>query len=180
MVRGDTLALVFLMAISLSMDAFSLALAYGTLGMDKKYKILLSLIVGLYHFVMPLLGMVLGELILSLFKFNYDILVALILGFIGIQMIIDSFKKNDEVHELKLVDLFLFGLAVSIDSLTLGITLPNLGVNKILSPLIFAVVSSLFTFVGLSIGNKIEKLLGKIATIIGGVILTLIGVLFAL
>ena len=174
------MALVFLMAISLSMDAFSLALAYGTLGMNKKYKIFLSIIVGFYHFVMPLIGMFLGEVILSLFKFNYDILVALILGFIGIQMIVDSFKGNDDVYELKLVDLFLFGLAVSIDSLTLGITLPNLGVNKILSPLIFALVSSLFTFVGLSIGNKIEKILGKIATIIGGVILTLIGILFAL
>ena len=168
------------MAISLSMDAFSLALAYGTLGMNKKYKIFLSIIVGFYHFVMPLIGMFLGEVILSLFKFNYDILVALILGFIGIQMIVDSFKGNDDVYELKLADLFLFGLAVSIDSLTLGITLPNLGVNKILSPLIFALVSSLFTFVGLSIGNKIEKVLGKIATIIGGVILTLIGILFAL
>lgn len=174
------MALVFLMAISLSMDAFSLALAYGTLGMNKKYKIFLSIIVGFYHFVMPLIGMFLGEVILSLFKFNYDILVALILGFIGIQMIVDSFKGNDDVYELKLADLFLFGLAVSIDSLTLGITLPNLGVNKILSPLIFALVSSLFTFVGLSIGNKIEKVLGKIATIIGGVILTLIGILFAL
>ena len=174
------MALVFLMAISLSMDAFSLALAYGTLGMNKKYKIFLSIIVGFYHFVMRLIGMFLGEVILSLFKFNYDILVALILGFIGIQMIVDSFKGNDDVYELKLADLFLFGLAVSIDSLTLGITLPNLGVNKILSPLIFALVSSLFTFVGLSIGNKIEKILGKIATIIGGVILTLIGILFAL
>ncbi len=174
------MALVFLMAISLSMDAFSLALAYGTLGMNKKYKIFLSIIVGFYHFVMPLIGMFLGEVILSLFKFNYDILVALILGFIGIQMIVDSFKGNDDVYELKLADLFLFGLAVSIDSLTLGITLPNLGVNKILSPLIFALVSSLFTFVGLSIGNKIEKILGKTATIIGGVILTLIGILFAL
>ena len=34
--------LVFLMAISLSMDAFSLALAYGTLGMSNKDKIILS------------------------------------------------------------------------------------------------------------------------------------------
>ena len=57
------MALVFLMAVSLSMDAFSLALVYGTLGMSKKYKIFLSIIVGMYHFVMPLLGMFLGEVI---------------------------------------------------------------------------------------------------------------------
>lgn len=172
------MALVFLMAVSLSMDAFSLALVYGTLGMSKKYKIFLSIIVGMYHFVMPLLGMFLGEIILSLFNFNYDILVFLILTFIGAEMVVNSFKSEDEVSSLKVSDLFLFGLAVSIDSFTLGITLPSLNVSKVISPFIFALVSCLFTFIGLSIGNKIQKLLGKVATIIGGVVLVLIGVFF--
>ena len=174
------MALVFLMAVSLSMDAFSLALVYGTLGMSKKYKIFLSIIVGMYHFVMPLLGMFLGEVILSLFNFNYDILAFLILTFIGAEMVVNSFKSEDEVSSLKVSDLFLFGLAVSIDSFTLGITLPSLNVSKVISPFIFALVSCLFTFIGLSIGNKIQKLLGKVATIIGGVILVLIGVFFLL
>ena len=174
------MALVFLMAVSLSMDAFSLALVYGTLGMSRKYKVLLALIVGVYHFIMPLLGLFIGEVILSLFHFDYDILVALILSFIGIQMIINSFKKEDVVSALKVSDLFLFGLAVSIDSFSLGITLPNFDVNRVFAPFMFALFSGLFTFTGLSIGNKIEKLLGKIATIVGGVILTLIGLVFAL
>ena len=77
-------------------------------------------------------------------------------------------------------EFFLFGLAVSIDSFSLGITLPNMGVSMIISPFIFAITSAAFTFAGLLIGNKIEKLLGKIATIIGGVILTLIGLVFAI
>ena len=172
--------LVFLMAVSLSMDAFSLALAYGTLGMNKKDKIILSLVVGFFHLVMPLLGIFAGELILSLFKFNPDILVAVILSFIGIQMIVSSFKKEEELKPLKFSEFFLFGLAVSIDSFSLGITLPNMRVNMILSPIIFAITSCLFTFAGLSIGNKIEKLLGKIATLIGGTILTIIGLIFAI
>lgn len=172
--------LVFLMAISLSMDAFSLALAYGTLGMSNKNKIILSLVVGIFHLIMPLLGMLVGELILSLFKFNADIVVAIILSFIGIQMIVSSFKKDEELKPLKFSEFFLFGLAVSIDSFSLGITLPNMGVSTIISPFIFAITSAIFTFAGLLIGNKIEKLLGKIATIIGGVILTLIGLAFAI
>ena len=174
------MALVFLLAISLSMDAFSLALAYGTLGMNNRDKLILSLVVGLFHLVMPLLGIFAGELILSLFKFNPDILVAVILSFIGVQMIVSSFKKEEELKPLKFNEFFLFGLAVSIDSLTLGITLPNMGVSTFLSPIIFAFTSCSFTFFGLSIGNKIEKLLGKVATTIGGVILTVIGLIFAM
>ena len=172
------MALVFLMAISLSMDAFSLALVYGTFGNKKKNKIILSIIVGCFHFVMPLFGMFIGDLILSLFKFNTDILVAIILIFIGMQMVISSFKKEDDFKPLKFSEFFMFGLAVSIDSFSLGITLPNMGVGTIISPIIFALISFLFTFIGLSIGNKIEKLLGKLATIIGGLILTIIGILF--
>ena len=172
--------LVFLMAVSLSMDAFSLALAYGTLGMNNKDKFILSLIVGIFHLIMPLLGMLAGELILSLFKFNPDFLVAIILLFIGIQMIISSFKKNEDIKPLKFSEFFLFGLAVSVDSLTLGITLPNMGLSTVLAPIIFAIISCLFTFVGLFIGNKIEKLLGDVATVIGGAILTIIGLVFAL
>ena len=171
------MALVFLIAISLSMDAFSLALVYGTFGIDRKNKFILSIIVGMYHFVMPLLGMFIGELILSLFKFDTDILVSFILCFIGIQMLISSFNNEENIKGFG--DFFLFGLAVSIDSFSLGITLPNLNAGTIISPLIFALVSFVFTFIGLSIGNKIEKLLGKIATTIGGVILTIIGLCFA-
>lgn len=172
--------LVFLMAVSLSMDAFSLALAYGTLGMNNKDKIILSLVVGLFHFMMPLLGIFAGELILSLFKFNPDILVAVILLFIGIQMIVSSFKKDEELKPLKFSEFFLFGLAVSIDSFSLGITLPNMRLNAFWTPIIFAITSCFFTFVGLSIGNKIENLLGKVATLIGGAILTIIGLIFAI
>lgn len=173
------MALVFLIAISLSMDAFSLALVYGTFGIDRKNKFILSIIVGMYHFIMPLLGMFIGELILSLFKFDTDILVSFILCFIGIQMLISSFKNEENIKGLSFGDFFLFGLAVSIDSFSLGITLPNLNAGTIISPLIFALASFIFTFIGLSIGNKIEKLLGKIATTIGGVILTIIGLCFA-
>ena len=74
----------------------------------------------------------------------------------------------------------MFGLAVSIDSFSLGITLPNMGLSTVLAPIIFAIISCLFTFIGLFIGNKIEKLLGDVATVIGGAILTIIGLVFAL
>ena len=52
---------IFLIAVSLSMDAFSLALIYGTQGITKKDKVLLSLIVGIYHFIMPLIGVTIGN-----------------------------------------------------------------------------------------------------------------------
>jgi putative Mn2+ efflux pump MntP len=55
--------LIFIIAISLSMDAFSLSLAYGTISLSKKEIRLLSFIVGIYHFFMPILGMLLGKIL---------------------------------------------------------------------------------------------------------------------
>ena len=42
----------FFMAIGLSMDAFSLPLAYGTTKINVRKKIILSLTVGIFHYIM--------------------------------------------------------------------------------------------------------------------------------
>ena len=84
--------LIFIIAVSLSMDAFSLSLAYGTLYLTKKEIRILSVIVGIYHFFMPILGMLIGKFIFNLININEKIIVFLIFGFIGINMIIDSFR----------------------------------------------------------------------------------------
>ena len=86
---------IFLIAVSLSMDAFSLALIYGTQGIAKKDKLLLSLIVGVYHFIMPLIGVIIGNLITSKILINTNILVGIILSLIAVEMIISSFKETN-------------------------------------------------------------------------------------
>ena len=66
---------IFLIAVSLSMDAFSLALIYGTQAISKKGKILLSIIVGLYHFIMPQIGNIIGKIILNILPIKTNIIV---------------------------------------------------------------------------------------------------------
>lgn len=172
--------LILLIAISLSMDAFSLSLAYGTLGINKKDKILISTITGIFHFFMPLFGFLIGNIIMRFIKLNSNIIVATILLFIGIEMIISSLKKEKEIKIMKVTEFFLFALAVSIDSFSVGITLTDFTKNVIFGPLTFAFTSFVFTYLGLSLGNKIEKLLGKISTLIGGTILSIIGLCYVL
>lgn len=172
------LLLVLIVAVSLSMDAFSLSLAYGTLGIPKKQTLLLSIIVGCFHFFMPLIGMGVGSSILSIIKINPDVIVFMVLLVIGIQMIFESFSKKDDLKVMKTVELFLFAFAVSIDSFSVGLTLTSISDNFVLAAIIFALCSACFTFFGLLLGNKIEKLVGKISTIVGGLVLVIIGVLY--
>ncbi len=175
-----SLYITLIIAVSLSMDAFSLALAYGTLNLEKKYIIKLSIIVGIYHFFMPLIGKSIGTLLLNLIPINPNIIVLIVLSFIGLEMIIDTFTKEEEIKIMSLKELILFGLAVSIDSFSVGIGLEAISKNYILSVTIFSITSFIFTYLGLILGKKINNLIGKISTIIGGIVLIIVGIMYIL
>ena len=170
--------LIFIIAVSLSMDAFSLSLAYGTISMSKKEIRLLSIIVGIYHFFMPIFGMLIGKFIFNIMHISGDLIVLIIFSFIGINMIIESLKKEEKVKKMKLGEMILFGLAVSIDSFSLGIGINNISDNFIMCSSIFSITSFMFTYIGLKLGNKLNQLIGKIATIVGGVVLILFGIIY--
>ena len=170
--------IIILIAVSLSMDAFSLSLAYGTLNLKHKYIKQLSIIVGIYHFIMPLLGLMMGNLFQKLIPLNTNIIITIVLSFIGIEMIIDSFKEEENIRMMKLKEMILFGLAVSIDSFSLGIGLKTITENYIIAALIFSLTSSIFTYIGLILGKKINNLIGKISTILGGITLIIIGITY--
>ena len=161
--------MLIIIAITLSLDAFSLALAYGTLG--KNNNLLLSVIVGIYHFIMPLLGNMIGE--------ELQIIVFIILLIIGIQMILESNKKeNIDLTNYK--QYFLFGFAVSVDSFSVGTCL-NVITNKIyIGSILFSIFSAIFTYFGLILGNKINKHLGKKSTLYGGIFLIIISIIYLL
>lgn len=170
--------IIILIGISLSMDAFSLALAYGTLNLKNKDINLLSIIVGLYHYFMPLLGMFVGKKIINLLPISSNFLVFIVLFLIGIQMIIESFKEEKEIKKLNLFEMILFGLAVSIDSFSLGLGLKTLYKNPYISALVFSISSMLFTYIGLKLGKKINQKIGNISTIFGGITLIIIGIIY--
>lgn len=160
------------------MDAFSLALIYGTQGIRKRNKTILSIIVGVYHFIMPLIGLDIGLLITSKLVINTDFFVGIILTLISIEMIVSSFREKEEKFLLTIAGYLVFGLSVSIDSLTTGIGLPAITNNYLLSSIIFSITSFIFTFLGLNIGNKLSQKYGKYSTLIGGSILFILGIIY--
>ncbi len=167
---------IFLIGISLSMDAFSLTLVYGMIGINKKKKFILSIAVGIYHFIMPLVGLTLGIYIDNISFINLDAIAAIILIYIGIDLIISNFKEAETIS-LSKTGLLMFGLSVSIDSLTVGIGLKAITNSYLLSSIVFSLCSSFFTYLGLILGNIIGKRIGTYSKIVGGIILIIIAIL---
>ena len=171
----NDILIYFFMALGLSMDAFSLALAYGTTKISMKKKIILSITVGIFHFIMPWLGSILGnELLLNyIAKANY--LVGVIFLILGIEMFI-SRKEEKKGTITNLASILLFSFTVSIDSFSVGIAL-SLTTKDINMPcFIFAMTSMLFTFLGVNIGNKIANRFENKAEDIGIAILLILGI----
>jgi putative Mn2+ efflux pump MntP len=174
----NTFLTTFVIGISLSMDAFSLALIYGMEPLTKKNKIALSLTVGLFHFVMPLIGIFFGSLIIDYLPFNVNILVSIIFSLIGIDMIYSSIKNKTEPLSISIIGFLLFGLSVSIDSFTTGIGMNIINNNYLQVSTTFAILSALFTYTGLVLGNKINKSFGPTSSLVGGTILLILAIYY--
>jgi len=173
-----TLFTMFLVGISLSMDTFSLSLCYGTIGLNTKKTILLSIVVGLFHFIMPLIGITIGNIIINNLIIDGKYLILLIFSIIGIDMILEAFKEKEKNMLTSFLGIILFAFSVSIDSFSTGIGL-NIMTDKIFGSLIiFILTSSIFTYLGIKLGKILNTKLGKISNIIGGVVLILLGIYF--
>lgn len=171
-----SLIVIFMLAVGLSMDAFSLSMIYGTLNLPKKMQKLMSIMVGIFHFFMPLLGYQIGELILKVIKINPDILVGIIFIILGIEMIL-SLKKEDQVKILTgIASVIFFAFTVSIDSFSIGVGFGVANVKMLLPCIIFSLTSAVFTYLGVILGKKLSDKFGSITTIIGAIILLVLGI----
>ena len=145
------------------MDTFSLSLNVGIANTSNKRALVLALIVGIMHFVMPFIGTILGTGLIKLLELKTDILLGVILLIIAGEMTIDLVKGKDTKFNLSFLGMILFALGVSLDSFSVGLGLKAITNNIYLSMAIFSICSASFTFLGVIIGRYASKLLGVYA-----------------
>lgn len=179
---GDNILSIFftciLIGISLSMDAFSLALLYGTYGLLRRNEVMLSGIVGLFHFFMPIIGLLFGNVIFRYFFVNTGFVVGIIFLLIGLEMFISSFRDDEVRVSVNVIGFLLFGLSVSIDSLTTGIGIASISDNYLMVSSIFMVISGCFTYVGLRLGGILSERFGRYSRMFGGGLMMLLGIIY--
>lgn len=187
----------FLLGIGLAMDAFSVSIANGIVESEMK-KIRMLLMAGIYaafQFIMPMLGWILVTTLEEMFtKFSILIpwIALILLLFIGGKMlaegIIEGIKDKkqgnkdgkDKVMEARKLTwgaLMVQGIATSIDALSVGFTIADYSLLRAFAAsLIIGAVTLVICLLGLIFGKKIGGKFVSTATIIGGIILILIGI----
>lgn len=179
---------LFLMAVALGMDAFSLGLGMGMLRLRRREIMRISLTIGVFHVVMPLLGMVAGLYLAQVVGDITKWVGALLLIGLGLNMVWNSLKKGEKDDSAQMraasrtagIGLFLFAMSVSLDSLSVGFSLGAFGVNIALAVTMFGVCGALLSALGLTIGSKVSHLFGEYGEVIGGAVLVCFGIKFLL
>ncbi len=170
----------------LSMDAFAVSISYGCTPkkVPLKHILIIAFSFGAFQAFMPVIGWHVGRFFAELIK-NYDHWVAFVLlAYIGARMVIeglkndkadDTFCETDE-HILDLKRLFVLSVATSIDALAVGLSLSLLGYEILTPAVIIGITTFIFSYIGVRMGCRLHKILGKRVEIFGGVVLIAIGI----
>lgn len=176
---------IILLSFGLAMDAFAVSICKGlTLKkMDWKKSLITGGYFGVFQAIMPLIGYFLIKLFkqneaISNFITKYDHWIAFILLIIiGINMIIESFAKEEVDGNFGFKTMFVLAIATSIDALSVGITFATmeLAINIYWTVLIIGGITFILSALGVFIGNVFGLKFKQPAEIVGGVVLILIG-----
>ena len=169
----------FFIGISLSMDAFSLAFSLSMNHLEKKQTNKMALLVGFFHFIMPLLGSKIGLVIQKNDFMNPNLIVEFIFILLIIEMIRER-KKDTKILYLSNLTILILSFTVSIDSFSVGIALSMNQENVLIASIIFSIISSTFTKLGIILGQTVSKKKQEKMEIIGIIILIIITIYYYL
>jgi len=168
---------IVILAIAVAMDAFAVAICKGiTIKTNlNKNSIIVGTWFGLFQGIMPLIGFFIMDKVDHYIEGIKEYVIFALLLYIGIMMIVESRKKEEFDSSLKFKEMLLLYLATSLDALSIGVTLSLLETNIFIAVTIIAIITFLFGFMGVKIGNKFGDKYKSKAEIVGGIILILIG-----
>lgn len=173
------------LGVGLAMDAFSVSLANGLnepdMGTGRMCRI--AGVFAFFQAAMPMIGWICVHTLVQYFtafrKFIPWIALILLL-LIGGKMLLDGIKDDKtetEKQGVGMTALIVQGIATSIDALSVGFTIAEYGFfMALVCALIIAAVTFVICVAGLDIGKKFGTMFAGRASILGGVILSLIGI----
>ena len=170
---------ILLTALALGMDSFAVSAVHGSSKRCFAFSCFLKLALSfsIFHFFMPIIGWAFGVGFKSYITEIDHWIAFVLLSFVGIKMIYESFSVRDEkIGKLTLPTILSLSLATSIDALIIGITFAFLSVPILFASAIISIVIFFLTILGMYLGRRFGSILGKESEILGGIVLIGLGI----
>ncbi len=175
---------VFLLALALGADGLSLCIGLALTGAKRSQIFIISGIIFLFHVLMPLIGLYLGQLAGDLLGRAAGIAGALIIIYLGAKTIYDTFRPSPpETPERKSFGIWgmvAMAMSVSMDALSVGFGLGTRELNLLLVVTLFGFIAGLMALAGFYVGRICGPCLGERANLAAGIILVAIGIKLAI
>ena len=172
---------ILLIAVSLSLDCFAVAVA-GSISMPNvthRQILRVSFSFGLFQLAMLVVGWLLGHAIVDIIESFAHWVAFGLLALVGARMLWESFESNENGRQRADISkgLALLGLSIatSIDALAVGLSIGFLESRILIAGITVGSVAFLLTATGFYFGKRIGRLLGRWAEVIGGIVLIGLG-----
>ena len=173
-----SIAELLIMSVALAMDAFAVSVCKGLSlkNVTPRHMLICGIWFGLFQALMPLLGYGAGRAF-RIFIDRYSHWAAFVLLLIvGVGMIRDAFKEEEEVDaSLDVKTMLMLAIATSIDAFAVGASLALLNVNVFFSAACIGVITLGLSAAGVKIGSLFGTRYHQPSLFAGGVVLCLIG-----
>ncbi len=182
---------VLAIAVALGLDAMSVSAAIGVRWHGPRQKFRLAWHMGLFQFLMPVLGWLAGAQLASLLEKVGSYVAAALVFAVAVKMLHEAVKSHPGADEDAVAavavrpdptrgwSLMALSVATSIDALVVGFSLGLRGTSSIIWPsLAIGVVAAAMSLAGVVIGKSLGDRFGKPAEIAGAVVLMLLAVSF--
>lgn len=175
-----TLIQVLMIAVSLSMDAFAVAVCKGACmkKVNIRQCLLIALFFGVFQALMPAIGWFIGSRFqVYIERFDHWIAFAL-LALIGGGMLREGFQREEEEEActlFSLKELTVLAVATSIDALAVGIVFAIERVSIAAPVLLIGLTTFAISLAGSLIGSRVGEQFKNKAQLAGGAVLILIG-----
>jgi putative Mn2+ efflux pump MntP len=174
---------VIVVAISLGLDVFAVGVGVGVRGVPPDVKLRIGIAFAFAEIAMNCIGAGLGIIVGRVLGDVAGYIGFFALICVGLYMIRDALREAAERRPIDMSSgwgLALASLSISLDSLGVGFSILYIGAPLPISLAVIAGVSVASTISGLSLGRRLGKHVEDRAELVGGVLLTLTGIMFVL
>jgi len=171
-----------LVAVSIGLDNFGAAMVIGVSGVDRRLRLRIAVIFGVFEAAMPLLGLLVGRAPVHDLGDSTKLVAGTVLCLVGAYTVVSELlgsQRTSEPTPPSTKRLVVLGAALSIDNVAIGFALGTYHVNVLVAAVVIALVTVALTLVGLGLGSRLGQRIGQRSELVGGAMLFSIGVAVA-
>ncbi|MGZ4244811.1 MAG: manganese efflux pump MntP [Solirubrobacteraceae bacterium] len=150
---------LLLVAVPVGLDNFAAAIAIGLGGVDRRLRLRIAGVFGLFEAGMPVIGLLIGRGLSGTLGSKAHLVGGLLLILVGVQMAVGELRSGEgEIPRLagaRVGRLIVLAAGLSIDNLVIGFALGAHDTPLLSALVVIGVVSVAMSLLGLELGNRL-------------------------